>query len=62
MPLIAFVAFVKPEVANGMPFWGFLLMAVGFIGIPVGYSRFVDWIAPPGTEDPAIRYQRPDWR
>ncbi|MCA0340492.1 MAG: hypothetical protein LCH99_12280, partial [Proteobacteria bacterium] len=27
MPLVAFVAFVKPEAANGMPFWVFLLMA-----------------------------------
>lgn len=62
MPLVAFVAFVKPEAANGMPFWIFLLMAVGFICISMGYSKFVDRIAPPGTENPAIRYQRPDWR
>ena len=62
MPLVAFVAFVKPEAANGTPFWVFLLMAAGFVGISMGYSKFVDWIAPPGTEDPAARYRRPDWR
>lgn len=62
MPLVALVAFVKPEAANGMPFWIFLLMAAGFVGISMGYSKFVDWIAPSGTEDPAVRYQRPDWR
>lgn len=62
MPLVAFVAFVKPEAANGMPFWTFLLMAAGFVGVSIGYSKFVDWIAPPGTEDPAVRYRRPDWR
>lgn len=62
MPLVAFVAFVKPEAANGMPFWIFLLMAAGFVGVSMGYSKFVDWIAPPGTEDPAARYCRPDWR
>lgn len=62
MPLVAFVAFVKPEAANGMPFWVFLLMAAGFVGVSIGYSKFVDWIAPSGTEDPAARYRRPDWR
>lgn len=62
MPLVAFVAFVKPEAANGMPFWVFLLMAAGFVGISMGYSKFVNWIAPSGAEDPAARYRRPDWR
>ena len=62
MPLVAFVAFVKPEAANEMPFWTFLLMAAGFVGVSIGYSKFVDWIAPPETEDPAVRYGRPDWR
>lgn len=62
MPLVAFVVFIKPETANGMPFWVFLLMAAGFVGVSMGYSKFVDWIAPPGTEDPAVRYHRPDWR
>lgn len=28
----------------------------------MGYSRFVDWFAPPDTADPAERYRRPDWR
>ena len=62
MPLVALVAFVKPEAANGIPFWVFLLMAAGFVGVSMGYSKFVDWIAPPGMEDPAVRYDRPDWR
>lgn len=57
MPLVAFVAFVKPEAANGMPFWVFLLMAVGFVGVSMGYSKFVDWITPPGETDPAARYR-----
>jgi hypothetical protein len=47
MPLVAFVAFVKPEAANGIPFWVFLLMAAGFVGVSIGYSKFVDWIEPP---------------
>ncbi|MBO1040986.1 hypothetical protein [Brucella pituitosa] len=58
----AFAAFVKPEVAHGMPYWVFLLMAVGFVATSMGYSRFVDWFAPPDTDDPAKRYRRPDWR
>ena len=62
MPVVAFVAFVKPQAANGIPFWVFLLMAVGFVGVSMGYSKFVDWIQPPGTEDPAARYRRLDWR
>lgn len=62
MPLVAFVAFGKPDAANGIPFWVFLLMAVGFVGVSIGYSKFVDWIAPPGAEDPAVRYRPPDWR
>ncbi|WP_273793783.1 hypothetical protein [Brucella anthropi] len=59
---IAFAAFIKPEVAHGMPYWVFLLMAVGFVATFMGYSKFVDWFAPPDTEDPAERYRRPDWR
>ena len=47
MPLVAFVAFVKPEAANGIPFWDFLLMAAGFVGVSLAYSMFVDWIEPP---------------
>lgn len=57
MPLVAFVAFVKPEAANGMPFWVFLLMAAGFVGVSMVYSKFVDWITPPGETDPAERYR-----
>ncbi len=47
MPLVAFVAFVKPDAANGIPFWVFLLMAAGFVGVSMGDSKFVDWIEPP---------------
>ncbi|WP_454859154.1 hypothetical protein [Rhizobium binxianense] len=47
MPLVAFVALVKPEAANGIPFWVFLLMAAGFVSVSMGYSKFVDWIEPP---------------
>ncbi|WP_024896853.1 hypothetical protein [Brucella rhizosphaerae] len=56
----AFAAFVKPEVAHSIPYWVFLLMAVGFVATSMGYSRFVDWFAPPDTDDPAKRYRRPD--
>lgn len=62
MPLIAFVAFVKPEAANGMPFWVFLLMAAGIIGFALGYSKFIDRITPPGETDPFERYRRRDRR
>lgn len=60
MPLVAFVAFVKPGTANGMPFWVFLLMAAGFVSFATGYSKFVDWITPPGEPDPAARYRPRD--
>jgi hypothetical protein len=33
-------------------------MAVGFISIAMGYSKFVEWFAPPGAEDPFGRYRR----
>lgn len=59
---ISFAAFVKPEAANGMPFWVFLLMAVGFIGSAFGYSKFTDWFTPPGETDPFERYRRGDWQ
>ena len=59
---ISFAAFVKPDAANGMPFWVFLLMAAGFIGFAVGYSRFIDRITPPGETDPFERYRRRDWQ
>lgn len=57
MPLVAFVAFVKSEAANGMPFWAFLLMAAGCVAVSMGYSKFVDWITPPGETDSAKRYR-----
>lgn len=59
---ISFAAFVKPEAANGMPFWVFLLMAVGFIGFALGYSKFIDRFTPPGETDPFERYRRRDWK
>lgn len=59
---ISFAAFVKPEAANGMPFWVFLLIAVGFIGFAFGYSKFIDRITPPGEIDPFERYRRRDWQ
>ncbi|ASV88689.1 hypothetical protein CES85_3803 (plasmid) [Ochrobactrum quorumnocens] len=45
-----FAAFVKTEVAHGVPYRLFLLMTVGFVGISMGYSRFADWFALPGAE------------
>jgi len=59
---LSFAAFVKPETTNGMPFWAILMMAVGFISFAMGYSKFVEWIAPPGEADPSERYRRLDWR
>lgn len=60
IPLVAFIAFVKPEAANGMPLWVFLVMAAGFVGFATGYSKFVDWITPPGEPDPAASYRPRD--
>lgn len=60
--LLSFAAFVKPEASPGMPAWAMLLMAIGFAVLSIGYTAFVDWIRPPGTEDPADRFRRPDWR
>jgi hypothetical protein len=62
MLLLSFAAFVKPEAANGMPFWAILLMALGSLGFAMGYSKFVDWITPPGETDPAERFRRRDGR
>lgn len=59
---LSFAAFVKPETANGMPFWTILLMGVGFIGFAMGYWKFVEWFSPPGEDDPFQRYRRRDWR
>ncbi len=60
--LLSFAAFVKPDASPGMPAWAMLLMAIGFGAFSIGYTALVDWIRPPGTEDPAERYRRPDWR
>ncbi|CAN7641580.1 hypothetical protein [Brucella pseudogrignonensis] len=62
MPLVAFIVFVKPDAANGMPFWVFLLAFVGCFAVYAGYAKFVDWIAPPDAEDPGERYRRAEWR
>ena len=62
MPLVAFIVFVKPDAANGIPFWVFLLGSVACYAVYVGYAKFVDWIAPPDAEDPGERYRRSEWR
>lgn len=62
MPLVAFIVFVKPDAANGMPVWVFLLAFVGCFAVYAGYAKFVDWIAPPDAEDPGERYRRAEWR
>ncbi|TPN81155.1 hypothetical protein FJ987_18625 [Mesorhizobium sp. CU2] len=59
---LSVVAFVKPEAANGMPFWALPLMAIGFFGFAMGFSRFVDWFTPPGESDPFERHRRRNWR
>ena len=60
--LLSFATFVKPEASPGMPAWAMLLMAIGFGAFSIGYTVFVDWIRPSGTEDSAERFRRPDWR
>lgn len=60
--LISVAAFAKPETANGMPFWAFILMAVGFTGFALIYAKFIGWFAPPGLNDHFERYRRSDWR
>ncbi|CAN7632854.1 MULTISPECIES: hypothetical protein [Agrobacterium] len=55
---LSIAAFVKPEVANGMPFWAFILMTLGFVGFAIGYTIFLGWITPPGAADPFARYRR----
>lgn len=57
---LSVAAFVKPEAANGMPFWAFILMTLGFVGFAIGYTIFLDWITPPGAGDPFARYRRSD--
>jgi hypothetical protein len=55
---MSIVVFAHPEAARGMPFWAFGLMSIGFVAVALGYTLFVDWIAPPGAEDPFARYRR----
>lgn len=55
---LSIAAFVKPEAANGMPFWAFILMTFGFAGFSIGYTIFLDWITPPGLEDTSALYRR----
>ncbi|MBB4403012.1 MULTISPECIES: hypothetical protein [Rhizobium/Agrobacterium group] len=55
---MSIVAFAHPEAAPGMPFWAFGLMGLGFVAFALGYTLFVDWITPPGADDPFERYRR----
>ncbi|MCZ7854670.1 hypothetical protein O9X99_19855 [Agrobacterium salinitolerans] len=55
---MSIVVFAHPEAARGMPFWAFGLMGLGFVAFALGYTLFVDWITPPGAEDPFERYRR----
>lgn len=57
---LSIAAFVKPEAANGMPFWAFILMTFGFAGFSIGYTIFLDWITPPGLQDTSARFRRGD--
>lgn len=57
---LSIAAFVKPEAANGMPFWAFILMTFGFAGFSIGYTIFLDWIMPPGLQDTSARFRRGD--
>ncbi|THK36622.1 hypothetical protein EHS39_18545 [Ensifer sp. MPMI2T] len=54
---MSIVVFAHPDAANGMPFWAFILMAIGLVTLVRGYALFVDWIAPPGAEDPFDWYR-----
>ena len=55
---MSIVAFTHPAAANGMPFWSFATMAIGLVACAIGYMIFVDWITPPGAEDPFARYRK----
>jgi hypothetical protein len=52
------VVFAHPDAAAGMPFWAFLLMAIGLVAFALAYTIFVDWFTPPGAADPFERYRR----
>ncbi|MHA6688711.1 hypothetical protein [Mesorhizobium sp. A556] len=53
---MALGVFVNPSVAP-MPWWFFLLSALGMFAFAVVYNLFLDWFAPPGSEDPFDRYR-----
>lgn len=53
---MALGVFVDPNAAP-MPWWSFLLMALGMFAFAVGYNVFLDWFAPPGATDPFDRYR-----
>lgn len=55
---MSIVVSAHPEAARGMPFWAFLLMSLGFVAFALGYALLVDWVTPPGAEDPFDRYRR----
>lgn len=57
---MAIVVFANNGAANGMPFWAFVLRAIGFVAFADGYTLFVDWVARPGAEDPFARCGRHD--
>ena len=57
---LSIAAFVKPEAANGLPFWAFILMTFSFAGFSIGYTIFLDWITPPGLEETTGHYRQGD--
>ncbi|WP_235859013.1 MULTISPECIES: hypothetical protein [Ochrobactrum] len=57
---MSIVVFAHPDAAHGMPFWAFGLMGLVLVAFALGYTLFVDWITPPGAEDPFERYRRTD--
>lgn len=50
---MSIVVFAHPEAARGMPFW-----AIGLVAFALGYTLFVDWIRPPGAEDPFDHHRK----
>ncbi|MET3793278.1 hypothetical protein [Aquamicrobium terrae] len=57
---MSIVVFANADAASGMPLCTFALMAIGLVAFAIGYTIFVDWITPPGAEDPFARYRRHD--
>lgn len=43
--------------AAPMPWWFFLVSALGMFALAVGYNLFLGWFTPPGAEDPFDRYR-----